>query len=107
MVKFICKEEKRKTKNEFDIVKKEKLKTKKQNHEFKFLLEMELFLATLTAKVLQSLFHHFIIIIMVSWCRVVVVITTAKLHSTKPQLTFYTGLKHFCSVTEISDGENL
>ena len=44
---------------------------------------------------------------MVSWCRVVVVITTAQLHSTKPQLTFYTGLKHVYSVTEISDGENL
>ena len=41
------------------------------------------------------------------WRRGVVVITTAQLHSTKPELRFCTGSNPACSVLEIRDGEDL
>ena len=42
-----------------------------------------------------------------SWCRGVVVITTAQLHSTKPELRFCTGSNPARGVSEIRDGEEL
>ena len=45
--------------------------------------------------------------IMNLWRRGVVVITTARLHSTKPELRFCTGSIPARSVSEISDGEDL
>ena len=39
--------------------------------------------------------------------RGVVVITSAQLHSTKPELRFCTGSNPACSVSEIHDGEDL
>ena len=41
------------------------------------------------------------------WHRGVVVITTAKLHSTKPELRFCAGLNPARGVSEIRDGEDL
>ena len=40
------------------------------------------------------------------WHRGVVVITTAKLHSTKPKLRFYAGANPARDVSEIRSGEN-
>ena len=37
----------------------------------------------------------------------VVVITTAQLHSTKPELRFYAGSNPACGMSEIHDGEDL
>ena len=37
----------------------------------------------------------------------VVVITTAQLHSSKPEISFCTGSKPVCSMSEIGDGEDL
>ena len=42
-----------------------------------------------------------------SWGRDVVVITTAQLHSTKPELRFCAVSNPACGVPEIRDGENL
>ena len=42
-----------------------------------------------------------------SWCRGVVVITTTKLHSTKPELRFCAGSNPARSVSKIHDGEDL
>ena len=46
-----------------------------------------------------------------AWCsgfhHVVVVITTEKLHLTKPELKFCTGTNPACDLSEIRDGENL
>ena len=39
--------------------------------------------------------------------RGVMVITTAQLHSTKPELRFCTGSNHACDLSEICDGEDL
>ena len=39
--------------------------------------------------------------------RGVVVITTAQLHSTKPELRFCAGSNPACGVSEIRDGEDL
>ena len=44
---------------------------------------------------------------MVPWCRVVVVITIAQLHSAKPELKFCAGSSPARGVTEIRDGEDL
>ena len=41
------------------------------------------------------------------WHRGVVVITTAQLHSTKPELRFCAGSNHARGVSEIRDGEDL
>ena len=41
------------------------------------------------------------------WCRGIVVITTAQLHSTKPELRFCAGSNPACRVSEIRDGEDL
>ena len=41
------------------------------------------------------------------WRRGVVVITTAQLHSTKPELRFCTGWNPVCGVLEIRSGEDL
>ena len=41
------------------------------------------------------------------WCRGVVVITTAQLHSTKPELRFCGGSNPPRSMSEIHDGEGL
>ena len=41
------------------------------------------------------------------WCHGVVVITTAQLHLTKPELTFCAGSNPACDVSEIHNGENL
>ena len=41
------------------------------------------------------------------WCHGVVVITTAQIHSSKPELRFCKGSKPACSVSEIWDGEDL
>ena len=41
------------------------------------------------------------------WRRGVTVITTAQLHSTKPELRFCAGSNPACSVSEIRDGEDL
>ena len=41
------------------------------------------------------------------WSRGVVVITTAQLHSTKPELRFYAGSVPAHGVSEIRDGEDL
>ena len=41
------------------------------------------------------------------WRCGVVVITTAQLHSTKPELRFCIGPNPACSVLEICDGEDL
>ena len=43
----------------------------------------------------------------VMWRRGVVVITTAQLHSTKPELRFCAGSNTASSVLEIRDGEDL
>ena len=40
-------------------------------------------------------------------CRGVVVITTAQLHLTKPELKFCAGSNLTCGVSEIRDGEDL
>ena len=41
------------------------------------------------------------------WCRGVVIITTAQLHSTKPELRFCTGSNPARDVSKIRDGEDL
>ena len=41
------------------------------------------------------------------WCRGVVVITTAQLHSTKPELRFCAGSNPARDVSEIRDGEDI
>ena len=41
------------------------------------------------------------------WCRGVVVITTAQLHSTKPKLSFCAGSNPARDVSEIDNGEDL
>ena len=41
------------------------------------------------------------------WRHGVVVITTAQLHSTKPELRFCAGSNPACGVSEIRDGEDL
>ena len=41
------------------------------------------------------------------WHHGVVVITTAQLHSTKPELRFYTGSNSACGMSKIHDGEDL
>ena len=41
------------------------------------------------------------------WCRGIVVITTAQVHSTKPELRFCAGSNPACRVSEIRDGEDL
>ena len=41
------------------------------------------------------------------WCLGVVVITTAQLHSTKPELRFCAGSNPARGVSEIRDGEDL
>ena len=41
------------------------------------------------------------------WCRGVVVITTARLHSTKPELRIRAGSNSARGVSEIRDGEDL
>ena len=46
-------------------------------------------------------------VLYIMWCRGVVVITTAQLHSTKPELRFCAGSNPFCGVSEICDGEDL
>ena len=43
----------------------------------------------------------------VAWCRGVVVITTAQLHSTKPELRFCAGSNPARGLSEIRDGEDL
>ena len=45
--------------------------------------------------------------IVVMWRRGVVVITTAQLHSTKPELRFCAGSNPARGVSEIRDGEDL
>ena len=42
-----------------------------------------------------------------SWRRGVVVIATAQLHSTKPELRFCAGSNPACGMSEIRDGEDL
>ena len=46
-------------------------------------------------------------IIKYTWCRGVVVITTAQLHSTNPELRFCAGSNPACGMSEIRDGEDL
>ena len=41
------------------------------------------------------------------WCCGVVVITTAQLYSTKPEVRFCAGSNPACSMSEIWDGEYL
>ena len=41
------------------------------------------------------------------WCRGVVLITTAQLHSTERELRFCAGSKPALGVSEIHDGEDL
>ena len=41
------------------------------------------------------------------WHHVVVVITTAQLHSTQPELRFCTGSNPACGILDICDGEYL
>ena len=41
------------------------------------------------------------------WRRGVVVITTAQLHSTKPELRFCAGSNPACGMSEIPDGKEL
>ena len=45
--------------------------------------------------------------IVYKWRRGIVVITTAQLHSTKPELRFCAGSNPACGVSEICDGEDL
>ena len=40
-------------------------------------------------------------------CHGIVVITTAQLHSTKPELRFCTGSSPACSMSDIKDSEDL
>ena len=47
------------------------------------------------------------IVKVIMWRRGVVVITTAQLHSTKPELRFCTGSNPAHGVSEIHDGEDL
>ena len=49
----------------------------------------------------QKLFSFFLF-----WCRDVVVITTAKLHSTKPELKFCAVSNPACIMLEICSGED-
>ena len=52
--------------------------------------------------------HYYGTIIMIQlWCRVVVVIVTAQLHSTKPELRFCAGSNPARDVSEVRDGEDL
>ena len=60
----------------------------------------------------DALFHHITYdYSLADWdgliCCGVVVITAAQLHSTKPELRFYTGSNPACGVLEIRDGEDL
>ena len=48
-----------------------------------------------------------ILVAMILWRRGVVVITTAQLHSTKPELRFCAGSNPARGVSEICNGENL
>ena len=56
-------------------------------------------------KKILSFGYYFLNIVF--WRRGVVVITTAKLHSTKSQLRFCAGSNPACGVSEIRDGEDL
>ena len=46
-------------------------------------------------------------VLQIIWCRGVVVITTAQLHSTKLEIRFCVGLNPACGVSEIRDAEDL
>ena len=48
-------------------------------------------------------YHHQVCL----WCGGVVVITTAQLHSTKPEFRFCPGSNPACDVSEICSGEDL
>ena len=48
-----------------------------------------------------------VIITTAQWHRGVVVMATAQLHSTKPELRFCAGSNPACGVSEIRDGEDL
>ena len=50
---------------------------------------------------------HCLNLIQTMWRRGVVVITTAQLHSTKPELRFCAGSNPARGVSEIRDGEDL
>ena len=55
----------------------------------------------------QRSHYCYIIIIIIIWHRSAVVITTAQLHSTKPELRFCAGSNPARGVSEIRDGEDL
>ena len=53
---------------------------------------------------MRILLHGVVVII---WCRGVVVITSAPLHSLKPELRFCAGSNPVRGVSELCDGEDL
>ena len=55
------------------------------------------------------LFEEYFLREVVAWCLApgVVVITTAQLHSTKPELRFCAGSNPACGASEIRNGEDL
>ena len=57
-------------------------------------------------KYLKSM-QLFVVTLLKMWRRGVVVITTAQLHSTKPELRFCAGSNPARGVSEIRDGEDL
>ena len=57
-------------------------------------------------KYLNSL-QLFVVTLLKMWRRGVVVITTAQLHSTKPELRFCAGSNPARAVSEIRDGEDI
>ena len=50
---------------------------------------------------------QFYLVYVVMWWRGVVVITTAQLHPTQPELRFCAGSNPVCSLSEIRNGEDL
>ena len=55
----------------------------------------------------EGLCNLLVLVSLVSWRHGVVVITTAQLHSMKPELRFCAGSDPAPSMSEIRDGENL
>ena len=55
----------------------------------------------------QTLFKHYITLPKHLWRRGVVVITTAQLHSIKPELRFCAGSNPARNVSDIRDGDDL
>ena len=81
-----------------------------KNKKFSFLENNFLIVFTVFSASLRRSFlsiRSFVSECIVKWCRGVVVITTAQLHSTKPELRLCAGSNPAHGVSEIRDGEDL